>query len=167
MLEMDLEIEELAPHEVTINGAKGKPHTFSICQLLLPAGIMLEAEELGKGESAGYRFAVFGDYDSDVQTLYDELLTKVTRGISQTYIKRRKRGPEIVGNRVVGVIACDEQHEDRIPLVIVDGKRYTWAQLGKMLMTFEGWQFKLDIVDSADDVFAPPVPTVWMSTARE
>lgn len=152
--ELDLQVEEIPPHEVTIKDGKGKPHTFQVLQLLVPSGISLEAEERGQRTSPGYQFSVLGDLDSDVQQLYTQLVDKVTRGISRKYIRRRNHGLEIIDDRVVGTIAYDEHQDSRIPLVIVDGKRYTWDQLGQMLMKFESFQFKLDIVDPSDDVFA-------------
>jgi len=52
---------------------------------------------------------------------------------------------------VAGRIEWDEQYEGRLPLVIIDGKEYTWEELGEMLMSFEGWDFKLKIFENWEE----------------
>ncbi len=44
------------------------------------------------------------------------------------------------------------QYEGSLPLVIIDGKEYTWEELGEMLMSFEGWDFKLKIFENWEDM---------------
>jgi len=39
-----------------------------------------------------------------------------------------------------------------MPVVVVDGKEIMWDDFGRMLMAFEGWQFRLDIADPADEL---------------
>jgi hypothetical protein len=41
--------------------------------------------------------------------------------------------------------------DERTPLLVIDGREITWEQFGKMLMTFEGWQFKLQLLDRSDE----------------
>jgi hypothetical protein len=38
-----------------------------------------------------------------------------------------------------------------MPLLTIDGQEVTWDQLGRMLMTFEGWQFRMEIVDRSGE----------------
>jgi hypothetical protein len=37
-------------------------------------------------------------------------------------------------------------------MLVIDGRQVTWEQFGRMLMTFEGWQFKLEIKDPTEEV---------------
>ena len=37
-------------------------------------------------------------------------------------------------------------------MLVIDGREVSWDEFGKMLMTFEGFQFKLEIVDKSDDL---------------
>lgn len=156
--QFDLQVTELLPWNLTIKDGEGKSHVFRITQLLVPSGIALEAAELGRRADPGYHFSVLGDFDCDMQQLHAQLLAKVTNGISRRYIRRREHRLEIVDDTVVGTIAYDGHQEGRVPLVIIDGKRYTWDQLGQMMMAFEGFQFKLDIVDPSEDVFDRSIP---------
>ena len=38
------------------------------------------------------------------------------------------------------------------PLLVIDGQEVSWEQFGRMLMRFEGWQFRLEIRDRSEDV---------------
>jgi hypothetical protein len=38
------------------------------------------------------------------------------------------------------------------PLVIIDGKPFTWSQLGQMVSTFEGFQIQVKMFDMTDDM---------------
>jgi hypothetical protein len=53
-------------------------------------------------------------------------------------------------------ISCDlERTEDyggHPPLIVIDGKEIKWEDFGKMLMTYEGFNFKLEIVDKSDEM---------------
>ena len=52
-------------------------------------------------------------------------------------------------HRVVqGMVESDRDHDGRVPLLIIDGREITWDEFGLMLMSFEGWQFKLNLVIS-------------------
>ena len=39
-----------------------------------------------------------------------------------------------------------------VPLLIIDGREITWDKLGRMLMSFEGWQFKLTVGDKSEEL---------------
>lgn len=55
-------------------------------------------------------------------------------------------------DQTVRRIDWDESEDGYVPLVVVDGREITWEEFGHMLMSFEGWQFKLDIFDPCDEV---------------
>jgi len=38
-----------------------------------------------------------------------------------------------------------------VPLVVIDGREVTWGDLGRMLMSFEGWHFELKIHDKSEE----------------
>lgn len=44
-----------------------------------------------------------------------------------------------------------DAQEGRMPQVLVDGRSFTWDELGKMLMAFDGWQFTLEMFDPSDE----------------
>ncbi|MGH7121545.1 MAG: DUF7713 domain-containing protein [Acetobacteraceae bacterium] len=50
-----------------------------------------------------------------------------------------------------GRISCDTERDARVPLLVIDRQAIPWEQFGRMLTTFEGWQFKLEILDGSDE----------------
>ena len=41
--------------------------------------------------------------------------------------------------------------DGQTPLLVIDGRDVSWDQFGRMLMSFEGWQFRLAIRDRSED----------------
>ena len=39
-----------------------------------------------------------------------------------------------------------------LPLLVIDGREIGWDQFGRMLMSYEGWQFKLTIADKSEEL---------------
>lgn len=39
-----------------------------------------------------------------------------------------------------------------MPLLVVDGNSYTWEEIGKMLMSYEGFQVKLEMMDPYKEI---------------
>ena len=53
-----------------------------------------------------------------------------------------------------GTITCDLESDDDYghpPLIVIDGKEISWKDFGRMLMTYEGFNFKLEIFDRSDE----------------
>ena len=152
---MGLKIEELDPQLIEIRGRGRKKHVFFISRMIHPTGIALKAIEIQDGEQKGYQIGVNGDLDCNQAELYEKLIKKVKKQVSRKYLEVRKIGwekkPCIKDFEVAGRIEWDENYDGRIPLVVIDGKEYTWMELGEMLMSFEGWNFKLKIFDFSED----------------
>ena len=50
-----------------------------------------------------------------------------------------------------GRFEWDDETHGELPLLVVDGKTVTWEDFGRILSSFEGWQFKLEICDPSDE----------------
>jgi len=48
---------------------------------------------------------------------------------------------------VRGMVESDRVYGGLTPLLIIDVREVTWDEFGRMLMSFEGWQFKLNLGD--------------------
>ena len=59
------------------------------------------------------------------------------------------------GERLVGRIEWDEETGGAIPLPVVDGRAYSWDEVGRMLMTFEGFTLHARVEDSIEVVGGP------------
>lgn len=60
-----------------------------------------------------------------------------------------------MSNKLKQKFPLTERHaetSDGSPLVIIDGKPFTWEEVGKMLMAYEGFQIKVKMYDITDDV---------------
>jgi hypothetical protein len=51
-----------------------------------------------------------------------------------------------------GKIGWDGEQHGRVPLFTIDGRETAWKDLGRMFMTYEGWQFKLAIADKSEQI---------------
>jgi hypothetical protein len=112
--------------------------------------------EAVENQGHGYQFAVHGELVGDQKELYRRLVAKVQKG-SQTFHIEEGRFPNgqkyqtIAHNEVIGRLDYDPSNEST-PLVIIDGKPYTWEQLGELVSSFEGFQIRVKMVDITEDV---------------
>ena len=137
---------------VTLAGCDGDSHEFHFQTRLLGDSLALDAFELCDGFRDGFQFQVIGDPEADLWDLFGRLMGRYAgRYLSSMWC------PVITGwkspNAMVrGRIGWDSECDGRVPLVIVDGRELSWDDLGRMLMTFEGWQFRLEIRDMSEEV---------------
>jgi hypothetical protein len=96
------------------------------------------------------------DIECDQDYLFYKLKAKIKYTLSKSYLKSSttpdgRKETVLKNDEVVGRFEYDE-HNDRIHKVVIDGKAFTWDELGRMLNGYEGFQFKLEIYDITDDV---------------
>ncbi len=85
--------------------------------------------------------------------LLGQLIQKMRRGLSTKHLVDGQFGLQIADHRVVRAkIEADIDQDDRVPLLIIDGKEITWNEFGRMLMSFEGFQFKLTVADKSEEL---------------
>lgn len=141
---------------VVVADADGESHTFEIRSMLVPTGHAMDAVEATTERRSGYRFQVLGDHEADALTLFQQLYAKMRREMATRHVEHTQFGWKVTSNhRLVGRIEWDPDNEGAVPLLIVDGKAFTWEQVGRMLMTFEGFTLDARIEDSielVDDV---------------
>jgi hypothetical protein len=129
----------------------GQLHQFHFQTRLLGNIVSLEAFELRQGNPGGYQFQMVGDSEGDLFTLLGQLIEKIRRALSIKHVAEDGHGLQIVDQTVRGRIDWDETEDDRVPLVVVDGQEISWEAFGRMLMTFEGWQFRLELIDRSEE----------------
>jgi len=79
------------------------------------------------------------------------LIDRIRRALSLRHIRDGSLGPEIADHGIVrGRIGWDDAEDGQIPVLIIDGQEIAWNTFGRMLMTYEGWQFKLEIRDKSE-----------------
>jgi hypothetical protein len=138
---------------VELADCEGKAHVFHFRTRLFGPGVALEAFEVRDGNPGGYQFQAIGDPQEDILALLARLIDKIRRALSVRHIRDGRFGPEIADHRVVrGRIAWDDLPDGQIPLLMIDGQEITWDAFGRMLMSYEGWQFKLEIRDKSEEL---------------
>jgi len=150
--ELEVDLEQLAK-TFSVKDYEGVNRTFNVERSLQPNGLFLEATE---NIESGYKFAVHGELSSNQQELHKQLIEKTRKGTAKQNIKTSvlpsgHAHSSIVHYELTGLIEYDETSSGT-PLVIIDGKPFTWEEVGKMLMTYEGFQFKLKMYDATEDV---------------
>lgn len=146
------EFENIRLEPIGIADCAGETHQFHFRTCLMGDIVSLEAFELQDGNPAGYKFQLVGDPEEDLFALLGRLILKMRRTLSIKHIMSDKLGLHIVDKTVRGRIEWDDAEDGRVPLVAVDGREISWDEFGEMLMGFEGWQFKLEIIDPSDEV---------------
>ncbi len=131
----------------------GEIHEFHLRTHLFGPGVSLDAFELRDGSPGGYQFQIIGDPEDDLLVLLGRLIEKIRRALSVKHIVAGALGQQIADHRVVrGLIRWDDAHKGRIPRLVIDGREITWEDFGRMVMTYEGWQFKLQLHDKSEEI---------------
>lgn len=141
------------PEGVAIRDGLGKVRHFQLRKRLDPIGIFMEAEER---KSGGYHFKLQGDLYCDQGKLLLELIAKAERGMGEQYVERRtfpngQPYDSIKNDRLAGRVEWNSADRSA-PFLVVDGQSYTWDEVGKMLMAYEGFQVKLEMMDSYEEI---------------
>jgi hypothetical protein len=146
---LDFQTIELKP--ITLRDCEGKGHEFHFMTHMVPTGLAIEAREIFDDNRMGYEFSVLGSFDCNQADLILDLYEIIKKGLSKKYLKHHTGQRQFKDMTVVARITSDLNSEERMPMLVIDGKEVNWAEFGTMLTTFEGWQFKLDIFDRIVD----------------
>ncbi|WP_058307365.1 DUF7686 domain-containing protein [Gracilibacillus massiliensis] len=155
-LEMSLKLGRTFDKEIeafTLPDAAGKYRHFYIEQLVLPIGVRLEAIE-SKGE--GYRVAVGDELDTDLPSLYQKLVKKTKQTLSKQFLEKKTfpNGQSYVRIKDSELVAqIQSSGNSHGPLLVIDGKPFTWEEEGKMISSFEGFEIEMKMKESTDDEF--------------
>ena len=147
-----LKFEHVQFEPIELADCTGETHVFHFQTHLFGPGVSLDAFEVRDGERAGYQFQVIGAPDGDLLALLALLIAKIRRALSVQHLRMGELGLEVVDKLVRGTIEWDRDEDGRVPLLVVDGREITWEHFGRMLMTFEGWQFQLEIRDKSEEL---------------
>ncbi len=146
----DLDGPEFRP--ATIYDCEGVGHDFEFETFFGEQRTIVKAREIRDGRAAGYRFWAGGEADADPSALFLNLYERLRRELRQKYLTESPDGPQIGRQGVVrGTIAWDSERDVDVPFLIIDGQPISWDEMGRMLMTWEGFAFKLEVFDLSDE----------------
>lgn len=139
---------------IGITDCEGVSHQFHFATRLLGRIVTLDAFELKDGQQTGYKFQIIGDPEEDQFALLGRMIEKIRKALSIKYIKDNGdgHGVQIVDMMVCGRFEVDLSQDAYMPSVVVDGQEISWTEFGRMIRSFEGWQFKLEFLDRSDEL---------------
>lgn len=133
-----------------------KKYHFRISSFPVPSGLLSEALEIvdENGKREPYTFTILSDFDEDEEYAELMLKAKIKKGINQRHLKN-VNGKLVIGNdqtlrgRIESTDGFSVSQFDYY--FVIDGKRISIENFVDFLKPFEGWNFKFQIIDSADD----------------
>ena len=144
--------EDVRFRPVVMTDCVGERHEFHFRMRLLGSMAVLDAFELTAGAPGGYQFKILGKPDDEPLSLLGRLIERMRRSLSVKHLVRSEHGSQIADRTLCGRIEWDESEDGRVPLLVIDGQEVSWDELGRMLMSFEGWQFRVAISDRSEEV---------------
>ncbi len=148
----DFGFEHPVFQSIKIRDSEGVSHQFQFRSILKPPYLTIEADEIGPEYPEGYHFQVLGDLEDDPLELFQKLYDRMQRAIKQKHLEQDEHGLSVGDDMVVrGIIAWDNETDGHLPLMVIDGKAVTWEEFGRMMMSFEGWQVKMEIYDRSEE----------------
>ena len=133
---------------------RGETHRFHFEVRLLDDQVALEAFELVGGAPGGYQFQALGNAEADLFELIGRLVPRIRGLLAQQHLITEPNMPGLhIADRLVrGRITWDDNEDGRLPMLVIGGKEISWKQFGRMVMGFEGWQFRFEIRDRSEEV---------------
>lgn len=133
---------------VTVIGPDGRAHTFDIDSRIDPVGRALLATERTPDGSEGYEFEVIGGYGDDAFALMAELHKRIRAGVEHVWLETTEEGLVMPrnGDRFRGRLVWSAS-DDGPPSVVIDGRPYTWEQVGELLSIYEGFEIEVRLED--------------------
>ena len=148
-----VDFEHVDFESLTMSDASGREHVFQLRTRLFAAGVAIDAIELYDDQSEGYRFQIIGDEEGDLLELLARLVTKMRRGLAHSHLEEGAHGLQISDPGIVRArIQSDPEGETDMPVVVIDGRNISWDEFGRMVATYMGFQFKLELRDLSDDI---------------
>ncbi len=156
---MGVEFDHPEFSPMVLSDARGVEHRFEFRTRLHPHRMVIEALEMAKEPGAeggdgteGYELAVAGPAGGNPMELFARLAARLRRDLDRRHLEDTDGGLSIGDDHVVrGRIVWDDDSHGQIPLLVIDGRRVSWEELGRMAMSYEGWRFKLEMRDPVEE----------------
>ena len=108
----------------------------------------------------GLSFRGFGltKFPKEIFDLFGKLFERMRRGLNRNHLEWdgntnswQISKDDVVRARISADLESDEDYGHH-PLIVIDGKEIRWDEFGRMLMTYEGFHFKLEIFDRSEEI---------------
>lgn len=150
---IDIELDHIEETTFDIIDAYGNLRKFDIRQLIVPTGISLAAcETKDDAENYFYSINVLGDIECNQKELYEKLITKVKKEMSRKQLDPKSGYKDLISDSAIGEFLWDEDSEDNVTKVRIDGKELSWIEFGRIFNKYEGFRFKIEVFDKTEDI---------------
>ncbi len=152
--EMDIELNPFEQKKILFTNRKGRSFTFEISRFVLPVLISYEAVEIREDYEPGRMIKEMEALPCDESKLWQRFCQKITRYIEKDYLiySSRKREMELSEEEVAGYLRWNDTSKGQLYDVIIDGRSYSWEAFGRLLKGYEGYQFRLTLLDPSEDI---------------
>ena len=150
---MGLDFQHVDFDPITLQDIDGVSHKFEFRTHIFGTNVSIEAFEVQNEKLKGYQFSISGDADDDILNVFGKLFERMRRALERKHIEKNDLTRfQITNDDVVrGQITWDDNEDGRVPCLVIDGKELSWEEFGRMLMTYEGSHFKLEIFERFDE----------------
>lgn len=156
---IDYDHIELQP--ILLKDMDGNEHKFEFTVRLMGDQLVLKTHEDTQDDVCAYEFSMIGDYEDSLFSLFASLYERMVNTLNTKHMYKDTEtgrwqvqtgdgGEDVVRGRIEPDMDSDDSIET--PLIVVDGKKIPWEEFGRMLMPFEGFNFKLQIYDPSDEM---------------
>ena len=147
-----LDFQHVQFEPLTMRDGAGAAHGFHFRVHLLGDRVAINAFELKDGEPRGFEFQLLDAAETDLFALMARLIGRMRRGLALRHLTIETGRLHIADRVARGRIERDAYEDDSVPLLVIDGREIPWAEFGRMLMSFEGWQITLEIHDRSAEI---------------
>jgi hypothetical protein len=148
-----LNFDHLSFHPMVLTDRDGAGHTFHFQTHLFGDKVNIQALEIREGEPGGYELSEHGDAEDDLFGLFVKLVERLRRELERKHIEPSDLTRYRITNEniVRGHITWDDDTGGEVPCLVIDGKKLSWHEFGRMLMSYEGFHFKLEIYEGTEE----------------
>ncbi len=143
---------------IILKDTEGVEHEFHFTIRHLGDRVGIDSFEIKDGHRGGYEFSLIGDIDKEIFDLFGKLFERMRRGLNRNHLEWdgttnswQISKDDVVRAKISSDLESDEDY-GHPPLIVIDGKEIRWDEFGRMLMTYEGFHFKLEIFDRSEEI---------------
>lgn len=145
-----IEPPEITRHRFILTDCENEHHLFDSEYIIYPVFKLLRCFERGPTR---YKCEVQGKLDADYKEMFAEMLRRLRKLMSIKYMEHGTWADYTI----YGYISHNEETERYD--IIVDGKPYTWEEIGKGLRNLDGCQIKIVTANPTADL--DPAPDLY------
>ena len=142
------------PDPAEVVAGDGRRISFRYRLTWAPSGVLgAEAEQVGVEPGDGYRYQVLGEHHEDPAVVLARLRSKVRGEVGRAYLEPTDTAPGwlVADLEMAGRVTWSGSSSVPEPSVVIDGRTFDWATFGRMVATFEGWEFSMRFSDGSGE----------------